>query len=63
VPEPDPEEQSRAVPDHPENGSDEAGAAPSTTVGTGSVLAIGCLVAVVLLVIVAFAVRWAGGGW
>lgn len=34
-----------------------------TTVGTGSVLGIGCVVAVIVLVLVAFAVRWLTGGW
>ena len=32
------------------------------TVGTGSALAIGCIVAVVLLVLLALAVRWIGIG-
>ena len=32
------------------------------TVGTGSALAIGCIVAVVLLVLLVFAVRWIGIG-
>ena len=35
----------------------------STTVGTGSMLGIGCLVTVILLVLVAFAIRWFAGGW
>ena len=35
----------------------------STTVGTGSMLGIGCLVTVILLVIVAFAIRWFAGSW
>jgi hypothetical protein len=35
----------------------------STTVGTGSMLGIGCLVTVILLVLVAFAVRWFAGSW
>jgi hypothetical protein len=33
------------------------------TVGTGSVLGIGCLAAVILLVLVALVFRWIGGGW
>lgn len=36
--------------------------APST-VGTGSALAVGCVVAVLVLVLIALAVRWIGGGW
>ena len=35
----------------------------STTLGTGSVLGIGCLVAVILLVLVAFAIRRFAGSW
>jgi hypothetical protein len=35
----------------------------STTVGTGSMLGLGCVVAVILLVLVALAIRWLGGGW
>jgi len=35
----------------------------STTVGTGSMLGIGCLVTVILLVLVAIAVRWFAGSW
>lgn len=35
----------------------------STTVGTGSMLGIGCLVTVILLVLVAFAIRWFAGSW
>jgi hypothetical protein len=35
----------------------------STTVGTGSMLGIGCLVTVILLVLVAFAVGWFAGSW
>jgi hypothetical protein len=38
-------------------------AAASTTVGTGSVLGLGCVVALILLVIVALAIRWFAGGW
>ncbi len=34
-----------------------------STVGTGSVLGIGCLVVVVLLVLVALIYRWLGGTW
>jgi hypothetical protein len=36
---------------------------PASTVGTGSALAIGCVVAVMLLVLIAFAVRWYLGSW
>jgi len=43
--------------------SAESGTAQHTTVGTGSVLGIGCLVAVVLLVVIAFAFRLLGGTW
>jgi hypothetical protein len=35
----------------------------STTVGTGSMLGLGCVVIVILLVLVAFAIRWFAGGW
>jgi hypothetical protein len=35
----------------------------STTVGTGSVLGLGCVVTVILLVLVALAIRWFTGGW
>jgi hypothetical protein len=34
-----------------------------STVGTGSALGIGCLVALVLFVIVAIAARWLFGAW
>jgi hypothetical protein len=37
--------------------------AASTTVGTGSMLGLGCVVTVFLLVLVAIAVRWFTGGW
>jgi len=52
----------------PDRGPDDQPAVPtdrvvSTTLGTGSVLGIGCLVAVILLVLVAFAIRWFGGSW
>ena len=52
----------------PNRGSDgQPGVAPdpvvSTTTGTGSVLGIGCLVAVILLVTVAFVIRWFTGSW
>ena len=52
----------------PDRGSDgQLDVAPdpvvSTTVGTGSMLGIGCLVTVILLVLVAFAIRWSAGGW
>jgi hypothetical protein len=35
----------------------------SSTVGTGSTLGLGCAVIVILLVLVAFAIRWFAGGW
>jgi hypothetical protein len=52
----------------PDVGSDDQpdvppGARVSTTVGTGSMLGIGCLVTVILLVLVAFAIRWFAGSW
>jgi hypothetical protein len=52
----------------PDRGSDDHQDAPldaeaSTTVGTGSVLGLGCVVAVILLVLVALAIRWFTGGW
>ena len=52
----------------PDRGSDgHSDAAPdplvSTTVGTGSMLGIGCLVTVILLVLIAFAIRWFTGSW
>jgi hypothetical protein len=36
---------------------------PSTTVGTGSALGLGCVVAVVLFVLIALAARWLAGSW
>ena len=52
----------------PDRGSDgQPDVAPdpvvSTTVGTGSMLGIGCLVTVILLVLAAFAIRWFTGSW
>jgi hypothetical protein len=52
----------------PDGGSDGQPDIPSdpvvsTTVGTGSMLGIGCLVTVILLVLVAFAIRWFTGSW
>lgn len=52
----------------PDGGSDGQPDVPpdpvvSTTVGTGSVLGIGCLVAVILLVLIAFAFRKFAGSW
>jgi hypothetical protein len=35
----------------------------STTVGTGSMLALGCVVTVILLVLAALAIRRFAGGW
>jgi hypothetical protein len=37
--------------------------AVSSTVGTGSTLGLGCVVLVILLVLVALAIRWFTGGW
>jgi hypothetical protein len=36
---------------------------PSTTVGTGSALGVGCLIVVVVLVLIALTVRWLTGSW
>ena len=36
---------------------------PVTTVGTGSALGIGCVIAVIVFVLVAFSVRWVTGSW
>jgi hypothetical protein len=52
----------------PDGGADIQPAVPpdpaaSTTVGTGSMLGLGCVVTVILLVLVALAVRWFAGGW
>ena len=41
----------------------ERSASVASTVGTGSVLGIGCVVALVVFVIVAIAARWLMGGW
>jgi hypothetical protein len=57
--------------DRPEESDPTRGAAAEepaarvaeTTVGTGSALGIGCVVALVALVLVAFAVRWLTGAW
>jgi hypothetical protein len=60
---------SSSDPDHdPDRGSGNQPDVPpdpvvSTTVGTGSMLGIGCLVTVILLVLVAFAIRWFAGSW
>jgi hypothetical protein len=55
--EPNPDGESDGQPGVPPD------AAASTTVGTGSVLGLGCVVAVILLVLVALAIRWFAGGW
>ena len=61
--------ESSSAPDpDPDRGSDDQPDVPphpvvSTTVGTGSMLGIGCLVTVILLVLVAFAIRWFAGSW
>jgi hypothetical protein len=41
----------------------ESPAAAPATVGTGSALALGCIVAVVALVLLALAARWLAGAW
>jgi hypothetical protein len=61
--------ESRSDPDsNPDRGTDNQPDVPpdpvvSTTIGTGSTLGIGCLVTVILLVLVAFAIRWFAGSW
>jgi hypothetical protein len=35
----------------------------SSTVGTGSMLGLGCVATVILLVVVALAIRWFSGVW
>jgi len=55
--EPDPDGEADSQPVTPPD------AAASTTVGTGSVLGLGCVVALILLVIVALAIRKFAGGW
>ena len=50
----------RGLDHHPDVPPDPA---VSTTVGTGSMLGIGCLVTVILLVLVAIAIRWFAGSW
>ena len=52
-------------PDRGSGGQPDAAPDPvvSTTVGTGSMLGVGCLVTVILLVLVAFAIRWFTGSW
>jgi hypothetical protein len=35
----------------------------STTVGTGSMVGLGCVIMVILLVLIALAIRWFAGGW
>ena len=54
-----------ADPDRETDGKQDLGPDPvaSTTVGTGSMLGLGCVVTVILLVLVALAIRWLGGGW
>jgi hypothetical protein len=56
-PDSDPDGGSDGQPDVPPD------AVVSTTVGTGSMLGIGCLVAVILFVLVAFAIRRFAGSW
>jgi hypothetical protein len=45
----------------PEDGSRRE--LPATTVGTGSAIAIGCVVAVILFVLIALAAKWLWGLW
>jgi len=54
---PDPGDGSNRKPDVPSQPT------VSTTVGTGSVLGLGCVVAVIVLVLAALAIRWFAGGW
>lgn len=61
-------ESSSAPDSDPDRGSGNQPDVPpdptvSTTIGTGSMLGIGCLVTVILLVLVAFAIRWFAGSW
>ncbi len=55
----DPEPESEADSEH----GPQPGAATPDTVGTGSALAVGCIAAVALLVLLAIVVRWIAGGW
>jgi len=50
----------RGAADQPESLPD---AGNRDTTGTGSALAVGCIAVVVLLVIIALAVRWIGNAW
>jgi hypothetical protein len=54
-----------AAPGEPDLGEDRTPPAtvPSATLGTGSALAIGCVVAVIVLLVVALALRWLTGVW
>jgi hypothetical protein len=45
------------------NGGVEPTPPRSSTLGTGSALGIGCIAVVVLMVMVAIAMRWVEGGW
>jgi hypothetical protein len=47
----------------PEEGADRQPDPGPDTVGTGSALAVGCIVAMVLFVLLAIIVRWIMGGW
>lgn len=62
-PEPIPEETSDGAPRAATSGSSRPDGEPGTTVGTGSVLGIGCVVAVVILVVIAVVLRWLTGTW
>ena len=53
---------------HPNGGADgQQGVPPepraSTTVGTGSMVGLGCVIIVILLVLIALAIRWFAGSW
>jgi hypothetical protein len=47
----------------PVEGEDRQHEPGPDTVGTGSALAVGCIMAVVLFVLLAIVVRWITGGW
>ncbi len=47
----------------PPTDAPELDTAPAPTVGTGSILGIGCVGVVIVVVIVALVVRWLTGVW
>jgi hypothetical protein len=53
------EEAHRSAPDN----SPSPISATGSTVGTGSALGVGCVIAVVVLVLLAIALRWLTGVW